>query len=160
MKPAKGHGRSAGPSSLAFWILTIVVLICVLLCLYVVFFRSVQQAELVPTFTAGNNTKTVTNKASLRKTGQGTDTYVLTMSAMPSVATQWCTFTVTPDSIFDWSNVLAYTVQGTSSIDGTSATTPTNILQILPTGTGSKITVNYFSNSLFEHTISLICFMK
>lgn len=147
-------------SPVIFWSLVVCVVLCVLLCIYVILFRSVNVARLSPTCTVATNTSAVVDNGSIRKTGQGSDLYTLNVTATPSAAAVWCNFTIVPDNSFNASNVVGVSTFGTSSTDGTSTTTPTEILQIFPVCSGSTINVKFLSNSVYTHNINLQFIMQ
>lgn len=147
-------------SPTVFWSLVVCLVLCVLICLYVIIFRTVQTATLSPTYATGLNTSKVVDNGSYRCTGQGTKYYSLNMQITPSTANVWGAVTVTPDSIFNSQNIIGTDVYGVSSIDGTTTTTPAEILQIIPVASGNKLTVNYFTNSVYTHWINLQFHLK
>lgn len=133
--------------------LVVCVILTVVLMLYIVLFRSDQVVGLVPEYTPSSSVSNVKDNGSILTYGAGGSLYCLYMNVMPQSSGQWCSFTISPDYTFDASKIVNVTTSGTSVVDGTSTSQPAPIMQIVPVGTGSKVTVYFLANSLFAHSI-------
>lgn len=124
--------------------------ICILLVLYT--FNSVpQNIPLIPKYamaTTGSNVKTVVDNGSYKIKG-GNTAYYISATVTPIAANQNTIFTCVPDSSFNWTSSKPYTV----NIMGTS-----NVFTSTISATSSTLTINFLSNNVDPHLVTLILY--